>query len=256
MSDPRHWRICNDLSGRYQGCNVTKQRPVEERSSAGRFLGTILKPSQRLLPRALRLNESLAILLPVYNAQDTLARRVVAALEIAAELTPRFEVAIIDDGSDDATEEIACDLTLQYPQAILARHHRPRGIDEAIHTGVQTTHGSIIIIQPPEVPLQAAQMRRLWRIGTGVQLAEASQSAIDETRTGASTVLARLMKWGQALREEGARRQSGLRMVRREMYRRRSSSNFHPRRVDRDSATPAATAPNFISRVRDFALGE
>jgi glycosyltransferase involved in cell wall biosynthesis len=191
------------------------------------------------------------------NAQETLTRTVSKVLDIATELTPRCEVALIDDGSTDGTEEIACDLALRFPQVLVARHHQPRGVDEAIHTGVLATNGSIIVIVPPNVEVRAHEIRRLWRIGIGEDVARRSNVRDDTTIPQPSTVIARLMKWGQALKEESARNQNGIRMVRRELYRRRKSAKgFQPSRVDREASQPGAGAPNFITHVRDFALGE
>ncbi len=203
------------------------------------------------------MKDSLAILLPVYNAQHALIEAVGRTLEIAVELTRQCEIAIIDDGSDDGTEEIACDLALQYPQVLVARHHTPRGIDEAIHTGVQMTAGSIIMIIPPECDIQVSEMRRLWRIGTGQDLDQLATPAADNHLPAESKVMSRLMKWGQALREESASRQGGIRMVRRASYRKptRRGRSLSNRIDDRGNPSPTS-APNFITQLRDLAFGE
>jgi hypothetical protein len=53
------------------------------------------------------LNKSLTIVLPVHNAESRLRNNVHELLEIASELTAKFGVPIIDDGSTDATLEVA-----------------------------------------------------------------------------------------------------------------------------------------------------
>ena len=45
---------------------------------------------------------SLSVLLPVKNAQATLAATVQEILDVAADLSERFELLILDDGSSDA----------------------------------------------------------------------------------------------------------------------------------------------------------
>ena len=203
------------------------------------------------------MNESLAILLPVHNAQQSLTSTVWRALEIAAELSPRCEIAIIDDGSTDDTEEIACDLALEFPQVLVARHHRPRGLDEAIHTGVQATHGSILVIVPPGAELRPGELRQLWSTGNGLGSPGDAASRREAPAEKPSTLMTRLMKWGQALREENAAYRSGPRMVRRELYRRRKTTRgFQPTRVDAKSTPAPASAPNMLAQLRDFALGE
>ena len=203
------------------------------------------------------MNESLAILLPFHNAQQSLSQTVSRALEIAMELSPRCEIVIIDDGSTDGTEEIACDLALQFPQVLVARHHQHRGLDEAIHTGVQATHGSVLMIVPPGAELRAGELRRLWSTGTGASPAAATPASEQPATGKPSTLIARLTKWGQALREESAVYGSGLRMVRRELYRRRKTTRqFQPTRVDEKSTAVPTSPPNMLTQLRDFALGE
>ena len=70
---------------------------------------------------------SLSIVLPVHNAQNTLACDVHLLLELLPDITPRFEILIVDDASSDHTEEIAHELSLQYPQVRVKRHLRRQG---------------------------------------------------------------------------------------------------------------------------------
>ena len=58
---------------------------------------------------------SLSVLLPVKNAQATLAATVQEILDVAADLSEQFELLIIDDGSADATSEIATRIDAKLP---------------------------------------------------------------------------------------------------------------------------------------------
>ena len=82
------------------------------------------------------MERSLTVLLPVQDAQATLTETVEEILDLAAELTDRFELLIIDDGSADATNEIAHELTRHYPQVRSLRHATPQGHDAAVRTGL------------------------------------------------------------------------------------------------------------------------
>ena len=55
-------------------------------------------------------------LFPAYNDSGTIASLVITSLKTAARLTPDFEVIIVNDGSADATAEIADELARTYPQ--------------------------------------------------------------------------------------------------------------------------------------------
>lgn len=91
------------------------------------------------------LNSSISVLLPVHNAQATLAANVAKVLEFLPDVTPRFDVLIVDDGSTDATYEIAHDLTVQYPQVRLVRNAQPRGQEAALLRGLEETSAEVVV---------------------------------------------------------------------------------------------------------------
>jgi glycosyltransferase involved in cell wall biosynthesis len=88
----------------------------------------------------------LTVLLPVQNAQATLAGTVEEVLDATAALTDRFELLIIDDGSADATSEVAHELTRHYPQVRTIRHGKPMGRDAALRTGLAESQGEQVFV--------------------------------------------------------------------------------------------------------------
>jgi glycosyltransferase involved in cell wall biosynthesis len=205
------------------------------------------------------LNDSLTILLPVQNAAPSLARSVETALEVAVELTRRFEIAIVDDGSTDGTEEIACDLAIRYPQVIVARHSEPRGRAAAIETGIAATTGTIILVQPQDLPLQPVEMRRLWNVGIGYNTADAGAQAtplMPGQLPRPAGVIARLVAWGQALRQ-AHQPAHGVQMIRRNQFATsRPPLRRMGNRVDRGRPIITVPQPSALVQARDFALGE
>jgi glycosyltransferase involved in cell wall biosynthesis len=93
---------------------------------------------------------SVSVLLPVKDAQATLNDSVQKILDTIADSGERFEVLIIDDGSTDATSEVAHELTRHYPQVRLVRHGTPRGRDAAIRTGVERSQGEVVMLRDDE----------------------------------------------------------------------------------------------------------
>jgi glycosyltransferase involved in cell wall biosynthesis len=89
---------------------------------------------------------SLSVLFPVKDAQATLAASVHQILDVAADTNSPFELVIIDDGSRDATAEVAHELTHHYPQIRLVRHTQPLGHDAAISTGLQRSRGDVVVV--------------------------------------------------------------------------------------------------------------
>jgi cellulose synthase/poly-beta-1,6-N-acetylglucosamine synthase-like glycosyltransferase len=93
------------------------------------------------------LERSLSILLPVHNAQAALADMVAEVLEVASDLTPSFELVIIDDGSTDATSEVADELTRHFPQVRMIRHHHHLGRHKAVRTGIAISRGDVVLVR-------------------------------------------------------------------------------------------------------------
>ena len=84
-------------------------------------------------PRVIQPQQTLSVVLTVHNAEKTLADQVSKTLDILTDLSARFELLIVDDGSTDQTEEVAHELARHFPQLRVARHARrwaamrPRG---------------------------------------------------------------------------------------------------------------------------------
>lgn len=93
------------------------------------------------------LEPSLSVLLPVYNDQSTLAATVQQILEVLSDTSGRFELVIIDDGSSDATIEVADELASYYPQVSAVRHAKPLGREAAIRTGLERSNGDLVLLR-------------------------------------------------------------------------------------------------------------
>jgi glycosyltransferase involved in cell wall biosynthesis len=93
---------------------------------------------------------SLSVLLPVKNAQSTLAPTVHKILDVVSELSEQVELLIIDDGSADATSEVAVELTRRYPQVQAICQSRTLGKEASIRRGLQKSTGDIALIHEEE----------------------------------------------------------------------------------------------------------
>ena len=70
---------------------------------------------------------SLSVFFPAYNDGGTIASLVIRTVQIVSQLTPDFEVIVVNDGSADATREIADELARTYPQVRAIHHAQNRG---------------------------------------------------------------------------------------------------------------------------------
>ena len=64
----------------------------------------------------------LSVFFPAYNDSGTIASLVITALQTARELTSDFEIIIVNDGSADATAQIADELARTYPEVRVVHH--------------------------------------------------------------------------------------------------------------------------------------
>jgi glycosyltransferase involved in cell wall biosynthesis len=108
-------------------------------------------------------NKSLTVVLPVYNGESRLRKSVSEILELASELTPKFGVLIIDDGSNDDTYEVAEELAAHFPQVKVRRHRHRCGLGSAIDYAQRRVRSDAIIVHDGVTPIDAGEIRSLWR---------------------------------------------------------------------------------------------
>ncbi len=89
----------------------------------------------------------LSVIIPAYNEEATVALilRKVHVVEIEK------EILFVDDGSADATYDLAEKLLAEIPELRLFRHERNRGKSAAIRTGLREATGEIVIIQDADL---------------------------------------------------------------------------------------------------------
>jgi hypothetical protein len=109
------------------------------------------------------LNKSLTVVLPVYNGETRLRKSVHEILELASELTSKFGVLIIDDGSNDSTYEVAEELAARYPQVSVRRNRHRCGLGPTIDYVQRRVRSDAVIMHDGASPIDAGEMRSLWR---------------------------------------------------------------------------------------------
>jgi hypothetical protein len=109
------------------------------------------------------LNKSLTIVLPVYNNESLLAPCVTQMLDLASDLTSRFSIMIVDDGSTDDTSSVAQELASQYPQVMVHRQRHRSGLGPIISLVRRRVNSDVVIVHDGVTPIDPVQVRRLWR---------------------------------------------------------------------------------------------
>jgi glycosyltransferase involved in cell wall biosynthesis len=104
----------------------------------------------------------LTVFFPAYNDSGTIASMVIRTVKAAAELTPDFEVIVVDDGSADGTAEIADELARTYPQVRAVHHPINRDYGAALRTGFHSATKELIFYTDGDAQYDPAELSVLW----------------------------------------------------------------------------------------------
>src|SRR4051812_43501072 len=212
------------------------------------------------------LNKSLTVVLPVYNCETRLRKSVHEILELASELTPKFGVLIIDDGSSDSTFEVAEDLAANYPQVSVRRHRNRRGLGPTIDYVQRRVRSDAVILHDGTTPINAGEMRNLWQQWIGQSGGAAAPATCSTTKNGARELAA--VSSVHAALEKAHRPIVGFQMITPIEGDEAADTQLQPalRSSRADVATknsrgdlgriPPLPRPKFLSALANFALGE
>ena len=109
----------------------------------------------------------LSCVVPVFNEAANLPRFIPALAATLAELTPDFDIVIVDDGSTDQTLEAALGLLPEYPLTIL-QLSRNFGKEYALTAGIDHARGDGVILIDADFQHPLAMIPEfvdLWRKG-------------------------------------------------------------------------------------------
>lgn len=179
------------------------------------------------------LERSLTVLLPVQNAQASLATTVHRLLDVLPELTHRFEVLIVDDGATETASETAHDLAKDFPQVRVVRQGGSSNREAAIRVGLERSQGDVVMLGEPDCETRIHDIVRLW-------------SAVEAGNWPFSTKL-------PTPPQKPAADSGGFRMLRGRDAMLRADE---PRTTLRAEAGGPKPRPNFFDQVKRFASGE
>lgn len=99
-------------------------------------------------------DQSLSVVIPVYNEERTLAQVITNVLKVPAVL----EVIAVDDSSSDGTPVILAQLARVHPQLRWFRHEKNFGKTAAVKTALAMSTGEIVIVQDADLEYDPAEI--------------------------------------------------------------------------------------------------
>jgi len=203
-------------------------------------------------------NRSLTIVLPVYNIESRLSQNVEQMLELASDLTTQFSILIVDDGSTDDTSTVAHELATRYPQVKVRRQRQRSGLGPIISMVQRRVDSDVVIVHDGVTPIDAVQVRRLWRQSDSqsTPVAAASKRDLSELAhvrtTHDALALAHERVMGFHLLEPLRQNEKAAPLP----------TTFRPDAKPQPSERsgvghiPPLPRPNFLSAIAEFTLGE
>jgi glycosyltransferase involved in cell wall biosynthesis len=102
-----------------------------------------------------------SVLVPAKDEAGNLALFMEQAATAFADTGIRFEVIVVDDGSEDDTWSVLQRLTTQYDFLRIARHRVRRGIADALRTGYLRARGDVLVFYPADLQFKPEDIPRL-----------------------------------------------------------------------------------------------
>ena len=113
----------------------------------------------------------LSVFFPAYNDSGTIASMVIRAVQAASEVTPDYEIIVVNDGSVDATPAIVDELARTYTHVRAVHHASNRGYGGALQTGFRSATKEFIFYTDGDAQYDPAELAVLWKeMAAGVDL--------------------------------------------------------------------------------------
>jgi len=101
---------------------------------------------------------------PCYNDSATIGEVVKKAIRVLGELTPDYEIIIVDDGSKDASHQVLEALAASHPEVRIVRHDRNRGYGAALRSGIRTSTKKWVFYTDSDGQYDVEDLKRLYAL--------------------------------------------------------------------------------------------
>jgi glycosyltransferase involved in cell wall biosynthesis len=103
----------------------------------------------------------LSVFFPAFNDEDSIARLIHEALEVAQRITNDYEVIVVNDGSSDGTAAALNDLASREPRLRVIHHPRNRGYGGALRSGFESATKDLIFYTDGDGQYDVREMANL-----------------------------------------------------------------------------------------------
>ena len=121
-------------------------------------------PSRTRRPRAVPMDlrlPGLTVILPCFDEEPNVAQAVREATSAACRCASAVEIVVVDDGSRDATGEIAAELVEADPRVRVVAHDVNRGYGAAVRSGITASRMPWVLLTDADLQFDLQQLDRL-----------------------------------------------------------------------------------------------
>ena len=104
---------------------------------------------------------SVSAVLPAHNEAENIVAAVESLAAILSDLTPVWEIVVVDDGSDDGTADLVRGLARRWKQVRLARHPVNRGYGAALKTGLEQARNERLFVMDADLQFDPGELKTL-----------------------------------------------------------------------------------------------
>lgn len=110
---------------------------------------------------------SVSVFFPCYNDEKTIGKLVTDALIELEKITSKFELIVIDDGSEDGSQKILADLAQKYPKHLrLIVHKKNQGYGGALKDGFKNAKYDLIFYTDGDGQYDVSELPILYSLMT------------------------------------------------------------------------------------------
>ena len=120
---------------------------------------------------------ALSVIVPAYNEEARLATTLPRIAEYMAARGEAYEILVVDDGSSDATAEVARGQPQE--QVSVLTLDRNRGKGAALRTGVLASRGARVLLTDADLSTPIAELERLEPLLTEAPVVIGSRASVD-----------------------------------------------------------------------------
>ncbi|WP_041424473.1 dolichyl-phosphate beta-glucosyltransferase [Thermobaculum terrenum] len=124
----------------------------------------------------------ISVIIPAYNEAKRLPVTIPRIVSFLSSQGWQYELIVVDDGSTDETQQIACQLSKEYPSIrLLKLPHRGKG--PAVREGVLASTGDLVLFTDADLSTPISQLSKLLaRIEQGYDIAIGSREGVGARR--------------------------------------------------------------------------